>query len=72
MSLKGKNGSDLQDPFSQECPNGAWVFKGLWTMTAFAKSASSRLKSLLLSSRNGSDVVRTKGGQLLWERATKS
>lgn len=58
--------------FSQECPNGACVFRGLWTMTALAKSASSRLNSLSLSSRKGSDVVRTKGVQLLWARATKS
>lgn len=57
---------------SQECPNGASVFRGLWTITALAKSASSKLKSLSLSSRKGSDVVRIKGGQLLWERATKS
>lgn len=57
---------------SQECPNGASVFRGLWTITALAKSASSKLKSLSLSSRKGSDVVRMNGGQLLWERATKS
>lgn len=58
--------------FSQECPNGACVFRGLWTMTALAKSASSRLKSLSFSSLKGSDVVRMNGGQLRWERATKS
>lgn len=56
----------------QECPNGACVFRGLWTMTALAKSASSRHNSLSLSSRKGRDVVRTKGGQLLWQRDTKS
>lgn len=47
------------------------MFRGLCTMTALAKSASSRLNSLSLSSRKGRDVVRTKGGQLLWQRATK-
>lgn len=56
----------------QECPNGACVYRGLWTITALAKSASLRLNSLSLSSRKGSDVVRMKGGQLLWQRDTKS
>lgn len=55
-----------------ECPNGCSVFRGLWTMTACAKSASSRVKSLSLSSWAGSDVVRVNGGQFLWQRATKS
>lgn len=72
VSERGHVAADWRGHFSQECPNGACVFRGLWTMTALAKSASSRLNSLSLSSRKGSDVVRMKGVQLRWARATKS
>lgn len=69
---KGHVALDWRGHFSQECPNGACVFRGRWTMTALAKSASSRLNSLSLSSRKGNDVVKMKGAQFLWARATKS
>lgn len=73
-SVRGKSSvlCELWARVGQECPNGACVFRGLCTMTALAKSASSRLNSLSVSSRKGRDVVRTKGGQLLWQRDTKS
>ena len=46
--------------------------RGLWTMTACARSASARLSSPSWSTLVGSEVVKTKGGQVLWQRDTKS
>lgn len=56
---------------SQEWPKGACVLRGLWTMTAFAKSASSKLWLSSLSSRNGRDVVRMNWASVVWACSTK-